>query len=636
MPGSSDTSAELLLRNDHVELRISSDGLRVALLDRIRSQLWVLDVQTRLVAKQVDRSDYAAWSARSMSERARVTVLSAGHTDRAGASAIRCQHDGVELLWELIGNGIRVTALPDEASASVAALMLPGTFRPDPDAQFLSAVPNGQGVLHTGRGDPFFQPLSTKGHRGGFAMSMFGQIGTRGGLLTIAQTDPDAILHWEKTAAGPVNLMWLQLPSLGALRYPRQTLLVPTDPGLVPLCKAYRRHVMSAGRFKSWDEKIAERPALAGIFGAATVFIGYLEDRQLDYAASFRQLKAMGIDRALVYPLYCATTIDLAPALGVSMIDQRRLLPLLHELGYLPGSFIYIIDGPRSGDSTARLRLDASQQPSLQWKMGELEWYALSSQDRLDHARRMIDQEHQGFAAVHYDVVTTRRLSEDWNAAAPSPAADDKANRAAMLDHAASRGLIVSSEGFWDDMTPLYDMGNTKYPLALGGDAYCIVPMTMLVYHDSAMHTWWEVDNYNNPHHRSQGRRGWLGRLPLGGGWARQQAAMDALMGTPPDLFPFGMQYNFVPENHPQIYTYRFRLEDAAVRQAIALARPVMDLHARIGRLEMIDHRLHRPDGAIQETVFADGSRIIANFANVALEAAEAGLLPPASWKQLR
>jgi hypothetical protein len=57
-----------------------------------------------------------------------------------------------------------------------------------------------------------------------------------------------------------------------------------------------------------------------------------------------------------------------------------------------------------------------------------------------------------------------------------------------------------------------------------------------------------------------------------------------------------------------------------------------MRLNARVGMLEMTGHTLHTPDGAVQESIFADGTRVIANFANVPLEAPGGGLLDAESW----
>jgi hypothetical protein len=244
----------------------------------------------------------------------------------------------------------------------------------------------------------------------------------------------------------------------------------------------------------------------------------------------------------------------------------------------------------------------------------------------------MLEEKVGQLDAVHFDVLTCANLREDYHPLHRRDARVDRDNRREMLQYAADKGLIVSSEAFWDRMTPYYDLGSTKFAHVLGGDEYCVVPMTMLVYHDSACHLWWEVDNYNNPEHRSQGERGYSPSLYWGGGAPRLQSAIDALLGAPPDIFPFGYQYNFVPHEQPKKYMYRFRLEDQSVQDAIACAKPVMALHARIGKLEMTEHILHTPDGAIQETVFADGTRVIANFANVALEAPGVGLLAPESW----
>ena len=164
---------------------------------------------------------------------------------------------------------------------------------------------------------------------------------------------------------------------------------------------------------------------------------------------------------------------------------------------------------------------------------------------------------------------------------------------------------------------------------------YCVVPMTMIVYHDCAIHTWWEVDNYNNPEHRTQFDRGLADRLMWGGGFPRRQAAMDALMGCPPDIFPFGAQYNYVPREHPRVYLYRPSLDSAATREAIEAARPVMALHRKIGKLEMTGHRLLTDNGAVQETTFADGTRVVANFTADPLPGPSGSVVPPESWETI-
>ena len=47
-----------------------------------------------------------------------------------------------------------------------------------------------------------------------------------------------------------------------------------------------------------------------------------------------------------------------------------------------------------------------------------------------------------------------------------------------------------------------------------------------------------------------------------------------------------------------------------ALRQAL----PVAQMHREIGKLEMVHFRILSEDGYVQESAFADGTRIVANF----------------------
>ena len=71
------------------------------------------------------------------------------------------------------------------------------------------------------------------------------------------------------------------------------------------------------------------------------------------------------------------------------------------------------------------------------------------------------------------------------------------------------------------------------------------VPMTMLVYHDSCLHDWWEVHNYNGLPGWQVGAEG-HGFGLVGNGLPLLKAAQDALYGCPPNVFPFGRQYGWV------------------------------------------------------------------------------------------
>jgi hypothetical protein len=92
-------------------------------------------------------------------------------------------------------------------------------------------------------------------------------------------------------------------------------------------------------------------------------------------------------------------------------------------------------------------------------------------------------------------------------------------------------------------------------------------------------------------------------------------SALDALMGCPPDIFPFGMQYMWTGKEK-ETFAYKFRFEDPEVQLALKAALPVARLHERIGKQEMVHFRILSEDGYVQETAFADGTRVIANFSN--------------------
>jgi hypothetical protein len=190
---------------------------------------------------------------------------------------------------------------------------------------------------------------------------------------------------------------------------------------------------------------------------------------------------------------------------------------------------------------------------------------------------------------------------------------------------------VVSSEGFRDHLTTAYDIGTTKLLSAHGVAPFWTVPMTMLVYHDSTVHDWWELHNYNA---NSQGRFERVSRFGRkSDGYARQKAAMDALYGCPPNLFPFGRQYRWLDLAARKTESYSVHFEDAAVQEALAVALPVARLHGRIGMQELLSHEFLSEDGAVQATTFADGTRVIANFSDARRAIDGSAELGALSWR---
>lgn len=172
------------------------------------------------------------------------------------------------------------------------------------------------------------------------------------------------------------------------------------------------------------------------------------------------------------------------------------------------------------------------------------------------------------------------------------------------------RKNAVSSENFNDLFSLEYDLGSVKAWPQYGPWTFWPIPLTSLVFHDSMIHSWWEPHSYNAPQFgRSEGPN----LLEYGGGRPDLQAALDALMGCPPDVFPFGTQYAWTGRGS-ETFTYSFRFEDPMVQYALAKAKPVSALHRKIGKLEMTNFEILSEDGWVQRSTFADGTVVIANF----------------------
>jgi hypothetical protein len=157
--------------------------------------------------------------------------------------------------------------------------------------------------------------------------------------------------------------------------------------------------------------------------------------------------------------------------------------------------------------------------------------------------------------------------------------------------------------------------------------------MTMLVFHDSCVQDWWELHNYNaNAWALKEVAEG-LG--VVGSGAPRLKAAMDALYGCPPNVFPFGKQYGWSDQAKHETYSYRIHLDDPLVQEALGVALPVSKLHKRIGPCEMTSFEILCQDRCVQATTFSDGTRIVANLSEKDAEAEGCGKVPALSWREI-
>jgi hypothetical protein len=599
------------LENQEFVVTCQADGTGLELIDRKRRTRWALDYRTLVYG----RDARAALDGANPVGPEQMVPLRAESEDDWLSVALRAGPLELALRFQ-IRDGFIEARLPALSTKEIGFAALPGSFAPQGEPLRL-LLPVMQGMLWDGRG-PAFNALRGEAHHLGFSMPWLGYLGTSGGLLVTAETADDAQWWFGKDPAGRTWASGLQIASLGALRYERAARIYATEPDIVAIAKQYRRKVIEQGRFKSWEEKVAERPYLERLFGALMAFIGYCQD-DLDYAAEARKLKAYGFDRALLYPgrfnmYYQDIHMGGLPPIDLPPATTRAIL----EMGYDLAPWSWLNEGLDDGSQRMRrmFRRDPAGEITPHWSIDDQQWYQVCYSFLVDNQKGPLEGEIASMTWDHFDVLAcvpgiecyvtdhpnhlgrpmTRTESKEW------------VRKVFRLDQQYNR--IVSSENFNDSFSLEYDLGSVKAWPQYGPWPFWPVPLTMLVYHDSLIHSWWEVHSYNN---------GWRGRtrgpqmFEYGGGRPRLMAAADALMGCPPDVFPFGAQYGYSGCGK-ETFLYRYRFEDPEVQIALREALPVARLHRRIGRQELVHFKFLSEDGYLQETAFADGTRIVANF----------------------
>jgi hypothetical protein len=241
---------------------------------------------------------------------------------------------------------------------------------------------------------------------------------------------------------------------------------------------------------------------------------------------------------------------------------------------------------------------------------------------------------------IHYDVNATvshldscHSVEHDLHGCRPMGKREEVQWTRQLLGPETNGNRIVSSEGFVDRYASCYDIGSTKMLPGRGNRFFTPVPMTMLALHDSCLSDWWELHNYNTvpgfgPTSHFCGQ--------IGSGEAARKAAMDALYGCPPNVFPFGRQYAWVDIGTRRTYSFLIKLEDAEVQNALRHALPVARFHKRVGKQELVSFEMLSDDGLLQATTFADGTRVVANLGDRSKEADGCGKLPPDTWREIK
>lgn len=600
-------NAIIQLENANLSVLCREDGHGLSIIDAKRGVRWLVDETTLVYSDNVDPSV----------RKALLPIDAHLENHESIVITYRADETAIELHYTLRNDYVEVR-LPVPVSPDIQAVVVPGSFVPHTRSMNL-LLPIMQGMLWDGRGHDF-DALRGEGSHIGFTMSFIGYQGEQGGLLAISESCDDQRWWFGKAKSGRFWASNMQIASLGSMRYERVVRLYPADADIVSLAKLYRRRIKERGRFVTWDQKIEQRPALERLFGALMCFVGYCQD-DLDYAAECRKLKAYGFDRALVYPIrFNVYSPDILMGGEPAINLDRDTCAAIKQLGYdvAPWSWLNEALGDTTAPKTRMFRRNAQGAVMPHWAIDNQQWYHVCYSFIEAYQQKALASSVKDITWDHFDVLACvpnqecYALDHPEHLGHPSSRAEDRkwVRKAFFADQAQS--LPVSSENFNDNYSMEYDIGSVKAWPQYGPWPFWPVPLTMLVYHDSMIHSWWEVHNYNSPYFS---RTRAAEHFEYGGGKPRLMAALDALMGCPPDVFPFGTQYGWTGRGN-ETFLYRYRFEDPEVQLALREALPVAQLHRKIGKQEMVHFKILSDDGTVQETAFADGTRIVANFSH--------------------
>ncbi len=450
-----------------------------------------------------------------------------------------------------------------------------------------------------------------------WSMSWWGFEQGKSALMVIIETPDDAAYQFQHPAGGPTVIGPRWLASLGKLGYPRTArLCFFADGNYVTMAKRYRRYAMDTGLFVSLKEKIARTPGLADLIGTPHTRVGILrnlkpESDRYDHknpatnyslttfdqrAKQLRELKARGVERALVY-------VSGWPHLGYDRQHpdplpppedaggwegMKRLAATCNELGY-PFIFHdqyrdYYADAP-SYDPQFAIHEEDDSLPAKaafgsrfgDWKEGPIPFMRhwdggkqtyLNARFQAGHLRKnyQLFFDHgihpQG---IYIDVIGYVPPDEDFNPEHPTTRSEAMRGQADLLTWARQNLGITATEAGSDWVIPYADIVNQS-----GSVGKTVpVPLYHLVYHDAVLVTY------------GAGRSGGEKNLRLG-----------ILCGGVPEL-PLNGELN---------------------AETLALIRKMSALHKRVALLEMTNHEFLDAGRRTERTTFADGTTVTVDW----------------------
>lgn len=504
--------------------------------------------------------------------------------------------------------GLRMAAGEPEQSLVLphcAGLVIPFARRSDPDLARVS-------------GD--YAPCADQA---GLMMPWIGVTNGQAASMLLLLTPYDARMRVASDAAGyRFGVAWQD--SKGRAAYPRRVRFAfANEGGAVALCKSYRAFAREQGWLVTLREKREKLPSLDRFLGAISLWV--VDWPQIEL---FERMRADGIERVLVS--YHVTekvppgTINRFGHNTVYEPMRRDFVDRLHALGYLAGRYDYYRtifppdDAGAGGNLWIFRKVGYPEQLALDEKGGiragfqgrgrtpggSVRGHRCSKcQYEMAQVYIPLDVDRVGYDARLLDAVCAVNFIECFSPAHPVSREEDMQWRVKQLRVALDYGQLAGTEhmAFWAVPSAIYGEAPTTFVRFASyresfnaqtftpPDTFARVvlderlrfPLWQLVFHDAVVITnrWTFTAN----------------RYTDASLWAKE------------DLI------NLL---HGQMPTFMLNRENYAEKAAriVRTAKTVGTWNAEIGYEEMTDFRWLKPDGSVQEAVYASGRGMVVNF----------------------
>lgn len=514
-----------------------------------------------------------------------------------------------------------------EEGLDIVAAYFPGPFNAkNPDGYTYAVDTMRQGFLMPDGYQKNF--LSTFGfanylrniNTGDCYLPFWGRVSGRNGFCAIVETPYDAAMFpcFGKRGSFLNSVHWRS--SLGKLGYERKIRFIFHDNcDYNTIAKDYRSYVIEQGRLVTMKDKIEKNPNIKKVVGSPVLHCGIFsnvhpaskfyekggQNRKLiasfyKRAEQYRHLKELGLDELYIhtdgwgeqgYDNNHPYVLPPCPEAG-GYAGMRTLSEECRRLGYVFAihdqyrDFYYTCQ--KYDEQKAVTRIDGSRFYCDIWAGGPHTWLCASQAPSFVRDTYDALAEHGvDIQGAYLDVFSIVAGDECFHPGHRITREQSIRYRAECFDILNERGIIPSSEEPGDlliDKLALVHHGPyTLRPQERGQAVGIPVPLLSLVYHDCIMIPW-----------LNKGVGGW--GIPDGDS-AELHCALNAGM---PYFEPFDSRDDLLP--------------DEQVRGEITHVQKLAKLQAALYDQEMVSHRFLDEGGRRQQTVYADGTAITADF----------------------